>query len=109
MVRGATVRGCDSGNAGTTPRRWRDRVSECVMALSHLRTLAPPHSQHRTVAPSYLRTAVTLLLVSLALFAGSSLVRGQTGQGPIKIGFIVPQSGPLAQNGRDILNGFVLF
>ena len=27
---------------------------------------------------------------------------------PIKIGFIVPLSGANAQNGRDILNGFVL-
>ena len=34
--------------------------------------------------------------------------RSDTGDGPIKIGFIVPLSGPFAQNGRDILNGFLL-
>jgi branched-chain amino acid transport system substrate-binding protein len=30
-------------------------------------------------------------------------------QGPIKVGFLVPLSGPYVQNGRDILNGFLLF
>jgi branched-chain amino acid transport system substrate-binding protein len=41
------------------------------------------------------------------------LIAGQTSAGPstagpIKIGFMVPLSGPTAQNGRDILNGFLL-
>lgn len=45
--------------------------------------------------------------VLFALAAATVLVRGQ-GEGPIKIGFIVPLSGPYAQNGRDILNGFLL-
>jgi len=51
---------------------------------------------------------IQLVLVALALVAAAALVRGQTAQGPIRIGFIVPLSGPLAQNGRDILNGFVM-
>ena len=42
---------------------------------------------------------VCLVLV----FAGRS-----PAQGPIKIGFIVPLSGPYVQNGRDILNGFLM-
>jgi branched-chain amino acid transport system substrate-binding protein len=49
---------------------------------------------------------VQLSLVAFAMLAGAVLVHGQAGQGPIKVGFIVPLSGPLAQNGRDILNGF---
>jgi branched-chain amino acid transport system substrate-binding protein len=51
---------------------------------------------------------IQIALVVLALVAAAGLVRGQVAAGPIKIGFIVPLSGPLAQNGRDILNGFVL-
>ena len=34
---------------------------------------------------------------------------GQTADAPIKIGFMVPLSGGSAQNGRDILNGFLLY
>ena len=30
-------------------------------------------------------------------------------KGPIKIGMIVPQSGPLAANGKDMINGYELF
>ena len=43
----------------------------------------------------------TLLVVAV-------LLRAQTETGPIKIGFLVPLSGPVAQSGRDILNGFLL-
>jgi branched-chain amino acid transport system substrate-binding protein len=53
-------------------------------------------------------TKIRIAFVSAALLAAAGLVRGQTEEGPIKIGFIVPLSGPLAQNGRDILNGFEL-
>ena len=45
----------------------------------------------------------------LALIVTAVLVRGQVPLGPIKIGFIVPLSGPYAQSGRDILNGFLLY
>ena len=45
-------------------------------------------------------------MIALAVAAG--LVRGQSPAGPIRIGFIVPLSGAVAQNGRDILNGFLL-
>ncbi|MBI4887091.1 MAG: ABC transporter substrate-binding protein [Acidobacteria bacterium] len=47
-------------------------------------------------------------IVALALAAAVAVLRGQAPEGPIKIGFIVPLSGPYAQNGRDILNGFLL-
>jgi len=51
---------------------------------------------------------IRFAVVVAALLVAGALVRGQTATGPIKIGFIVPLSGPLAQNGRDILNGFLL-
>ena len=47
------------------------------------------------------------LLVAVAAAVG--LLHAQAPERPpIKIGFIVPLSGPFAQNGRDILNGFLL-
>lgn len=49
-----------------------------------------------------------LLTVVLAISAAIGVLRAQTPAGPIKIGFIVPLSGPYAQSGRDILNGFLL-
>ena len=47
-------------------------------------------------------------VVVAALLVAGVLLRGQTAAGPIKIGFLVPVSGPYAQSGRDILNGFLL-
>jgi branched-chain amino acid transport system substrate-binding protein len=44
----------------------------------------------------------------VCLFAAAGLLLGQA-QAPIKIGFMVPLSGGSAQNGRDILNGFLLY
>src|SRR5256714_13540632 len=50
--------------------------------------------------------ALTVLVVAVAaLAAGPSLAQ----KGPIKIGMLVPQSGPLAANGKDMINGFELF
>ena len=46
--------------------------------------------------------------VVAALLGTGILLQGQTATGPIKIGFLVPVSGPYAQTGRDILNGFLL-
>jgi len=51
-----------------------------------------------------LRGAIVVAL----LLATGVLLTGQTPTGPIKIGFLVPVSGPYAQTGRDILNGFLL-
>lgn len=56
-----------------------------------------------------MKTLRPLLLVC-AVLAASVLVRGQPiPPGPIKVGFLSPLSGPYAQNGRDILNGFLLY
>jgi branched-chain amino acid transport system substrate-binding protein len=50
------------------------------------------------------------LVVLLALAGATAFINAQTNtQGPIKIGFMVPLSGGSAQNGRDILNGFLMY
>ncbi|HEX5814785.1 MAG TPA: ABC transporter substrate-binding protein [Methylomirabilota bacterium] len=46
-----------------------------------------------------------LVAVAVALAAGPSMAQ----KGPIKIGMLVPQSGPLAANGKDMINGFEMF
>ena len=47
---------------------------------------------------------------SASLDVAQSAKSGQVpSRGPIKIGFLVPLSGANAQNGRDILNGFLLY
>src|SRR5712671_5898367 len=52
---------------------------------------------------------VLILLAAAGTLAGGQAVTGKPDRGPIRIGFIAPLSGPNAQNGRDILNGFVLY
>lgn len=46
-----------------------------------------------------------LVAAAVALAAGPSMAQ----KGPIKIGMLVPQSGPLAANGKDMINGFEMF
>jgi branched-chain amino acid transport system substrate-binding protein len=52
-----------------------------------------------------------LALIGLAFCASlaASQNPARPASDPIRIGFIVPLSGPYAQNGRDILNGFLLY
>ena len=47
-----------------------------------------------------------LVVVALALFLPAP---APAQKGPIKIGMLVPQTGPLAANGKDMINGFELF
>jgi branched-chain amino acid transport system substrate-binding protein len=58
-----------------------------------------------------MRKILGLIVVAFAI-AGLLLVGG-TGtwaqKGPIKVGLLVPQTGPLAANGKDMINGFELF
>jgi branched-chain amino acid transport system substrate-binding protein len=50
------------------------------------------------------------VVIALALGCATPIIVGQTStQTPIKIGFMVPLSGGNAQNGRDILNGFMMY
>jgi hypothetical protein len=49
---------------------------------------------------------VTLALVALVLVSPAS---SWAQKGPIKVGLILPETGPLAANGKDIDNGMQLF
>ena len=49
-------------------------------------------------------TVLALLAVTLALVGP-----GTAQKGPIKIGFVTSESGPLAANGRDMINGLQLY
>src|SRR5258706_5749445 len=51
---------------------------------------------------------VLVLLAAAGILARGQAVTEKPDRGPIRIGFIAPLSGPNAQNGRDILNGFLL-
>jgi len=53
-----------------------------------------------------------LVAVILAVIVVAALVVGapsEAQKGPIKIGFLVPQTGPLAANGKDMINALELF
>jgi branched-chain amino acid transport system substrate-binding protein len=51
-----------------------------------------------------------LWFIALALLTAVDVLGGQrTSTRAIRIGFLAPLSGPYAQNGRDILNGFLLY
>jgi branched-chain amino acid transport system substrate-binding protein len=52
-----------------------------------------------------------LVLIVLVLAAVALCLAGETAaqKGPIKVGLLVPQTGPLAGNGKDMINGFELF
>src|SRR3954471_15681469 len=63
----------------------------------------PP--RHRVVLPKILIAAAVAIATATA--SGQRAVDSPP-QDPIKIGFLGPLSGPYVQNGRDILNGFLL-
>ncbi len=54
-----------------------------------------------------MRKALSIALVLVAALAAPSVSWAQ--KGPIKIGFLVPQTGPLAANGKDMINGMQLY
>lgn len=47
-------------------------------------------------------------VVVFVVLAGAQAVSQTSARAPIKVGFLAPLSGPYVQNGRDILNGFLL-
>jgi branched-chain amino acid transport system substrate-binding protein len=56
------------------------------------------------------RIHVTIVTLALLVAMGTPAARqGTPATDPIRIGFMAPLSGAYAQNGRDILNGFLLF
>jgi branched-chain amino acid transport system substrate-binding protein len=50
-----------------------------------------------------------IALVIIVCFVGALGAASQSANEPIRVGFLTPLSGPYAQNGRDILNGFLLY
>ena len=57
-----------------------------------------------------MRRAIVLVVVMLGAVGLLSAPRGRAAEkGPIKIGFLYPQSGALAANGKDMANGMALF
>jgi branched-chain amino acid transport system substrate-binding protein len=54
-----------------------------------------------------MRKAFSIALVLVATLAAPAV--GWAQKGPIKIGFLVPQTGPLAANGKDMINGMQLY
>jgi branched-chain amino acid transport system substrate-binding protein len=66
--------------------------------------ILPPRPQR----PPWWFVAV-VLVVGAGTIAGGQGIAERRAVGPIRVGFIAPLSGPNAQNGRDILNGFLLY
>ena len=62
----------------------------------------------RSAESGRLRQASASLDVARSAESGPAVAR-RSAEGPIKVGFIAPLSGPYVQNGRDILNGFLLY
>jgi branched-chain amino acid transport system substrate-binding protein len=54
-----------------------------------------------------MRKAFSIALVLVVALAAPAVSWAQ--KGPIKIGFLVPQTGPLAANGKDMVNGMQLY
>src|SRR5438876_12180942 len=55
------------------------------------------------------KLSTSVVVVVFALLATGVVVGQSAASVPIKVGFIAPLSGPYVQNGRDILNGFLLY
>ncbi|HWM79244.1 MAG TPA: ABC transporter substrate-binding protein, partial [Methylomirabilota bacterium] len=52
-------------------------------------------------------SVVTLIAVAAGMLMAAGAARAQ--KGPIKVGLILPETGPLAANGKDMANGMQLF
>ena len=52
-----------------------------------------------------MRRLLVVLVVAVVVAGAPSWAQ----KGPIKVGLLVPQTGPLAANGKDMINGFELF
>src|SRR5215471_3561714 len=55
------------------------------------------------------KSTVVLATLALAAIALVAVTPTQGQKGPVKLGLLVPQSGPLAANGKDMINGLQLF
>jgi len=56
-----------------------------------------------------MRRLLAVMVVAAAVAGVAATAPSWAQKGPIKIGMLVPQTGPLAANGKDMINGFELF
>src|SRR3989441_12562255 len=56
-----------------------------------------------------MRRLLVILAVAVIVAGVAAGAPSWAQKGPIKVGMLVPQTGPLAANGRDMINGFELF
>src|SRR4030088_536216 len=69
----------------------------------------PPRQRMSRVRPRILAWCFAAVIVGVGTLAARGQGTSQPPQkDPIKVGFLAPLSGPYVQNGRDILNGFLL-
>ena len=52
---------------------------------------------------------LVVLVVAVVVAGAAAGAPSWAQKGPIKVGLLVPQTGPLAANGKDMINGFELF
>ena len=56
-----------------------------------------------------MRRLLVVLVVAVVVAGAAAGAPSWAQKGPIKVGLLVPQTGPLAANGKDMINGFELF
>src|SRR5437867_250642 len=69
----------------------------------------PPGSRSRTLKEADMRRLLVILAVAVIVAGVAAGAPSWAQKGPIKVGMLVPQTGPLAANGKDMINGFELF
>jgi len=55
-----------------------------------------------------MRRLLVVLVVAVVVAGAVAGAPSWAQKGPIKVGLLVPQTGPLAANGKDMINGFEL-
>src|SRR5204862_4150309 len=68
----------------------------------------PPGARARFLKETDMRRRLAVLVVVVVVAAAAG-APSWAQKGPIKVGLLVPQTGPLAANGKDMINGFELF
>src|ERR1700739_1562554 len=83
-------------------RSWLDR------ARNHASHEAAHTASERTMMKTTAaRTGLLIIVVLMMIAGGGGPTSAQSG--PVKIGFIYPGSGPMAQLGLDLRDGFQLY
>src|SRR5205814_992274 len=69
----------------------------------------PPGARARFLRETDMRRLPVVLVVAVVAAGAAAGAPSWAQKGPIKVGLLVPQTGPLAANGKDMINGFELF